>query len=159
MVMNQLESDDVTCVYPDQCSFNLSSDDIFKMLLHNFKRHYTTNRAPLGLYLHSTWFKSQDHLDAFSKFVDWALKLKDVYFVTNKQAIQWMKEPMTTATLAQFKPWQCNPPRQFEPHEQTCIYPNSCKLHSRVLQQDRYLKTCNECPPEYPWIRNEFGLN
>lgn len=158
MVMNQLEVDEVSCVYVDQCPANLSGDDIFHMFMHNFKRHYSSNRAPLGLYFHSTWFKRQEYMDAFSKFLDYVLKLPDVYFVTNHQAISWLKEPTPSSQLASFQPWQCKA-RQFEPHEVTCVYPNSCKLHSRVLQQDRYLKTCNECPSEYPWIRNEFGLN
>lgn len=91
MVMNQLEIDDGSCVYVDQCPANLNGDDIFHMFLHNFKRHYSTNRAPLGIYLHSTWFKRQDYMDAFSKFVDYVLKLPDVYFVTNHQAIGWLK--------------------------------------------------------------------
>lgn len=91
MVMNQLEVDDVTCVYVDQCPANLSGDDIFHMFLHNFKRHYSTNRAPLGLNFHSTWFKRQDYMDAFSRFLDYVLKLPDVYFVTNHQAISWLK--------------------------------------------------------------------
>lgn len=158
MVMNQLEVDDVSCVYVDQCPSNLSGDDIFLMFMHNFKRHYSTNRAPLGLYFHSTWFKRQEYMEAFSKFLDYVLKLPDVYFVTNHQAIGWLKDPTPNEQLLKFEPWQCKA-RNFEPHEITCTYPNSCKLHSRVLQQDRYLKTCNECPAEYPWIRNEFGLN
>lgn len=158
MVMNQLESDESTCVYVDQCPANLNGDDIFHMFMHNFKRHYSSNRAPLGLYFHATWFKRQDYMEAFSKFLDYVLKLPDVYFVTNHQAIGWLKDPTPSSQLATFQPWQCKA-RQFEPHEVTCTYPNSCKLHSRVLQQDRYLKTCNECPAEYPWIRNEFGLN
>lgn len=156
--MNQLESDDVTCVYVDQCPANLNGDDIFKMFTHNFKRSYNTNRAPMGLYFHSTWFKRQEYEDAFSRFLDYVLKLPDVYIVNNHQAINWMKDPTPTNQLVDFQPWKC-PPRQFEPHEETCTYPNSCRLHSRVLQQDRYLKTCNDCPEEYPWIRNEFGLN
>lgn len=158
MVLNQLESDDVTCVYTDQCPGNLNSEDIFKMFMHNFKRHYSTNRAPLGLNFHSTWFKRLDYMEAFSKFLDYVLKLPDVYFVTNQQAIRWMREPVPNKELLSFQQWQCNA-RQLEPHELTCTYPNSCKLHSRVLQQDRYLTTCQECPPEFPWIRNEFGLN
>lgn len=158
MVMNQLETDDVTCVYADQCPANLNGDDIFQMFMHNFKKHYSQNRAPLGLYFHSTWFKRPDYMEAFSKFLDYVLKLPDVYFVTNHQAIAWMKQPTPSNQVSSFQPWQCKP-KKFEEHEITCVYPNSCKLHSRVLQQDRYLKTCNECPAEFPWIRNEFGLN
>lgn len=75
MVMNQMEIDDVTCVYADQCPPSLNGDDIFHMFIHNFKRHYSSNRAPMGLYFHSSWFGRQDYVDAFSRFVDYVLKL------------------------------------------------------------------------------------
>lgn len=80
MVMNQLEIDDVACVYADQCPANLNSDDIFHMFIHNFKRHYSSNRAPLGLYFHSNWFNRDDYVEAFSKFVDYVLKLPGMIF-------------------------------------------------------------------------------
>jgi len=157
MVMNPLEVDEVTCVYLDQCPANLNADDIYHTFVHNFKRHYNTNRAPLGLHFHSTWFKNEEYLEAFFKFMDFIEKFQDVYFVTNHQAIQWMRTPVPNSEVANFAPWQCKP-RKFETNEVTCTYPNSCKLHSRVLQQYRYLTTCTECPAQYPWIRNEFGL-
>lgn len=75
MVMNQMEIDDVTCVYADQCPPSLNGDDIFHMFIHNFKRHYSSNRAPMGLYFHSSWFNRQDYIDAFNKFVDYVLQL------------------------------------------------------------------------------------
>lgn len=159
MVMNQLEVDDGrTCVYADQCPANLNGDDVYRMFMHNFKRHYSTSRAPLGLYFHSGWFKKPEYMDVFVKFLQFLEKLPDVYFVTNNQAIEWMRNPTPVHQLHNFEPWKC-PPKQLDPHEVTCSYPNSCKLHSRVLQQDRYLMTCNECPKQYPWIRNELGLD
>ena len=159
MVMNQMEADDSrTCVYVDQCPANLNADDIYQMFMLNFKRHYSTSRAPLGLYFHSSWFNRNDYYEAFQKFVQFLLELPDVYFVTNAQAIEWMKDPTPINELHNFKPWQCDE-RDLELHERTCSYPNSCKLNSRVLQQDRYLMTCSPCPAQYPWIRNEFGLD
>lgn len=84
-------------------------------------------------------------------------KLPDVYFVTNHQAIQWMRDPTPTSQISQFEPWSCKA-KQLDGNEIACNIPKSCKLRSRILQQDRYLSTCNECPAQYPWIRNEFGL-
>jgi hypothetical protein len=49
----------------DSCPPHLSGDEIYNMLIHNFKRHYNTNRAPYGLYFHTTWFKKPEHLAAF----------------------------------------------------------------------------------------------
>lgn len=86
-------------------------------------------------------------------------KLNDVYFVTNYQAIQWIRYPTPSSQINQFDPWSCSKPKLLEPQEIACNLPHTCKLQSRVLQQDRYFVTCNECPAQYPWIRNEFGLD
>ncbi|XP_055638342.1 chitin deacetylase 1 [Toxorhynchites rutilus septentrionalis] len=158
MVMNQLEAGEYTCGMVDTCPPNMSGEDVYKMFMHNFKRHYHSNRAPYGLYFHSTWFRKQEYLDAFLKFLDDMQKHPDVYFVTNHQAIEWIRSPTPLNQLGHFEPWHCEP-KQLEPNEIACSLPHTCKLHSRVLQQDRYLFTCNECPVQYPWIRNEFGLD
>ncbi|XP_013100178.2 chitin deacetylase 1 [Stomoxys calcitrans] len=159
MVLNQLEAGDYTCAMIDSCPPHLNGEDIYRMLTHNFKRHYLSNRAPLGLYFHAAWFKKSEYLNAFMKFVDDLQKLPDVYFVTNQEAIQWMRNPTSNNLLYQFEPWSCKAKKHLEPNEKVCNHPNICKLRSRVLQQDRYLYTCKECPPQYPWIRNEFGLD
>ena len=36
----------------------------------NSRRHYDTNRAPLGLYFHTLWFKQKKNRAAFRKFLD-----------------------------------------------------------------------------------------
>lgn len=65
LVLNQLEAGDYTCGVVDSCPPHLSGEDIYRMLTHNFKRHYLSNRAPYGLYFHSTWFKKVDYLNGF----------------------------------------------------------------------------------------------
>ncbi|CAD6999373.1 unnamed protein product [Ceratitis capitata] len=157
MVINQLEVGEFTCGMIDSCPSQLSGEDVYRMLTHNFKRHYLSNRAPFGLYFHATWFKNNDYLQAFLHFMDDLQKLPDVYFVTNQQAIQWMRQPTTNSQLHTLEAWGCKIP-QLDSREKVCNIANTCKLRSRVLQQDRYLYTCNECPAQYPWIRNEFGL-
>lgn len=49
----------------DSCPPHLSGEDVYRMLTSNFKRHYNTNRAPFGLYFHTTWFKRPEYLAAF----------------------------------------------------------------------------------------------
>ncbi|XP_049306369.1 chitin deacetylase 1 isoform X1 [Bactrocera dorsalis] len=158
IVINQLEVGDFTCGMIDSCPSQLNGDDVYRMLSHNFKRHYLSNRAPFGIYFHATWFNNNNYLEAFLRFMDDMRQLTDVYFVTQQQVIQWMRRPTITPNLNTFEPWSCKP-RQWESTEVVCSIPNTCKLRSRVLQQDRYLYTCNECPTQYPWIRNEFGLD
>lgn len=65
LVMNQLAAEGYTCAMVDSCPPHLSGNEIYNMLHHNFQRHYTSNRAPLGLYFHTTWFKRPDYLKAF----------------------------------------------------------------------------------------------
>lgn len=48
------------------------------------------------------------------KFMDEMVKLPDVWFVTNWQAIEWMKKPIPVNQLNQFEPWNCK--------RQVCIY-------------------------------------
>ncbi|GLV35088.1 Chitin and LDLR binding deacetylase 3 [Carabus blaptoides fortunei] len=157
MVMNQLEANEYTCAMVDSCPPHMNGEDIYKMLNHNFKRHYLSNRAPYGLYFHTSWFKKPEYLAAFTKFLDEMNKLPDVWFVTNWQAIQWIRHPTPINQLNNFQPWTCK--KHLDVTELACNLPNICKLQSRIHQQERFLYTCTECPQQYPWIRNEFGIN
>ena len=49
----------------DSCPSYGSEDETYDMLMHNFKRHFNSNRAPLGLYFHTSWFKKRLNLRAF----------------------------------------------------------------------------------------------
>lgn len=91
-------------------------------------------------------------------FLDELLNLPDVYFVTYHQVLEWMKRPTPVVQLKKFQPWQCRP-RYFEDFEIACTKANTCKLPSKVLEHDKYMITCNDCPKSYPWIRNEFGFD
>ena len=41
----------------DSCPPYFSEEELTEMFMQNFQRHYDTNRAPLGLYFHTLWFK------------------------------------------------------------------------------------------------------
>ncbi|XP_074030666.1 chitin and LDLR binding deacetylase 3 [Leptinotarsa decemlineata] len=155
--LNPMEVKGYTCSMVDACPSNLSAIEVYEMLTHNFKRHYLSNRAPFGLHFHSSWFKNPEYLAAFQKFLTETLRHPDVWFVTNNQAIEWMKRPTSLNQLHTFEPWNCK--KHFEKAEIACNSPNICQLHSRVFQQNRYLRTCSDCPQKYPWIRNEFGFD
>jgi len=157
------------------------------MLMLNFKRHYLSNRAPFNLRFRASWFQNPMHLYAFNvsrseiivalsvrrsesrlmrlcvyafmnqRFVDDLLRLDDVFLVTSHQVVEWMRRPTPLNETNDFVPWQCKD-RHLEPSEMACELPNSCKLFSKVLQSYRYLHTCFECPKQYPWLRNEFGV-
>merc|ERR1712071_370775 len=50
----------------------------YAFLNHNFDRHYTTNRAPLGLLYHAAWLKNNpEMLDSFLFWIDETLSKYD----------------------------------------------------------------------------------
>ena len=59
----------------------------------NFYRHYNSNRAPLGLFFHATWFSNKKNRWAFRKFLDEMVARPDTYLVSTWEVIQWMRNP------------------------------------------------------------------
>jgi len=158
MPLNQIVMEDFSCAMIDSCPPYFSESELTEIFMKNFRRHYDTNRAPLGLYFHTLWFKQTKNKNAFKKFLVEMVKMKDVYIVSNWEAIQWMRDPTPLSQMETFSPWNtCEEPVPVE--KQACNIPRICKLYSRELRKERFLYTCTECPQTYPWIRNEFGLD
>ncbi|KAF5292234.1 hypothetical protein FQA39_LY14049 [Lamprigera yunnana] len=155
MVLNQLLVHNYSCAFVDSCLTNFASEESHTILMKNFKRHYYTNRAPFGLYFHSSWFRNEQNLIALEKFLDDIIKQPNVWFVTNWQAIEWIKKPVPSNHVHDLKHWSCK--KHLENAEKACDTPNECKLYSTVLHKQKYLYTCSPCPDQYPWIKNEFG--
>ncbi|CAH0562127.1 unnamed protein product [Brassicogethes aeneus] len=133
------------CSMGDACSNPPDSDGVFKMLTKNFQRHYTTNRAPFGLFYHAAWFTQPHHKEGFIKFIDSILAMKDVWLVTNWQALQWVRDPTPSGRLGNFQPFQCD----FSDRPKRCNNPKVCNLwHKSGV---RYMRTCQPCPEIYPW--------
>ncbi|KAJ0174591.1 hypothetical protein K1T71_009699 [Dendrolimus kikuchii] len=157
MVINALLNGDEVCPTLETCPSTLCADDLYDILINNFKRHYLKNRAPFGIHFNSTMLKNSEYLGVFKKFMGEVLKLPDVYFVTYKEVIDWIKRPTPVVQIKKFQPWLCKR-QHFEDSEIACHKPRTCKLPSKVLEHDKYMITCTECPKTYPWIRNEFGF-
>ncbi|OXU32100.1 hypothetical protein TSAR_002941, partial [Trichomalopsis sarcophagae] len=154
--INPLFVEDQHCQTLETCSINLNEDEIYGALMNNFKMHYSSNRAPLGLHFQTSWLQTPSNYLALSKFIDDVLRLPDVYFVSNQQVLEWMRNPTSLDHIRAFKPWHCFD-KKFDTYEIVCDVPNTCKLPSRILKTHRYLHTCYDCPKQYPWLRNEFG--
>jgi hypothetical protein len=70
----------------DSCSNIQTGEQFGRLLRHNFNRHFSTNRAPLGLHFHASWLKSKrEFKDELIKFIEEMLKRNDVYFVNMLQ--------------------------------------------------------------------------
>ena len=88
--------------------------------------------------------------------MDTVLGNKDVWFVTNWQAVEWMRNPVTNGEISSFDFWGCW--KQSRNREMFCANPNTCNVYSGVFRENRTLNTCSKCPKVYPWVRNEFGV-
>jgi len=155
--LNQLKAGEYTCAMLDQCPPFHDEDEVFDLLMHNFQRHYDTNRAPFGLFFHTIWFKYKKNIKAFERFLNEVQKLPDVYFVTNQEMISWMRDPTPSSQINSFEPWKCadTVPRE----DLACNIAEVCQLRSRAVRGERWLHTCFDCPEVYPWIKNEFGID
>jgi len=146
------------CAMVDSCSNIRSGDQFYNFLTHNFYRHFDQNRAPLGLFFHSSWLKNNpEFLDAFLYWIDEVLaNHPEVYFVTQTQVIQWIQDPVTVEAARNFPAWQekCSPGPRTE-----CLVPNACKLANdkELPGQQLVMYTCTRCPNQYPWKNDPYG--
>ncbi|CAH0695012.1 unnamed protein product [Spodoptera exigua] len=133
------------CSMGDACANPPEAENVYKMILKNFDRHYTTNRAPFGLYYHAAWFTQPHHKEGFIMFLDFINQMQDVWIVTNWQALQWVRDPTPISRLNNFQPFQCN----YQDRPKKCNNPKVCNLwHKSGV---RYMRTCQPCPEVYPW--------
>lgn len=127
---------------------------IFHLLIFVF---LFSNRAPFPMAYHSAWFTTAHHKAGFLRFIDEVLTFGDVFFVTNQQALQWMRQPTKLANIDRFQQWQCPQHQSSAVTKKVleCLRPNIClvkfrKKNNNVLGS-RYFKTCQVCPTFYPW--------
>ena len=73
------------CNTVDSCTDSTSAPEVYELLMSNFERHYSTNRAPFNVFITPAWFAKEMNAKAFRKFLDTVLVNKDVYFVTMSQ--------------------------------------------------------------------------
>ncbi|XP_075969225.1 chitin deacetylase-like 5 isoform X6 [Anticarsia gemmatalis] len=133
------------CSMGDACANPPEAENVYKMILKNFDRHYTTNRAPFGLFYHAAWFTQPHHKEGFIMFLDFINQMPDVWIVTNWQALQWVRDPTPVNRLNNFQPFQCN----YQDRPKKCNNPKVCNLwHKSGV---RYMRTCQPCPEVYPW--------
>ncbi|XP_042880925.1 BRD4-interacting chromatin-remodeling complex-associated protein-like isoform X4 [Penaeus japonicus] len=139
------------CSMGDACTTPPDAEGVYKMLIKNFERHYTSNRAPFGLYYHAAWFTTPHHKEGFIAFLDTITAMDDVWLVTNWQLLQWMRDPQPLSTIKNFAPFGCN-----YPERKRCTSTKVCNVwHKGGV---RYMRTCQQCPEKYPWTGNT-GVN
>jgi len=166
MVMNELDRRDdpkfdetlTGCHYVDQCANLVNRKQFRNFLDNNLARHYSTNRAPLGLHFTSGFFETRR--DFLTEFADWVAEksaIGDYYFVTMQQVLSWMTAPTENAAINNFGEWKDKCDVKGLPY---CSLPNPCpsKVPRYFPTEDQmFLYTCEECPRTYPWLYDPFG--
>merc|ERR1719334_1120017 len=125
-----------SCPMLDACRYDENAESIQRMLTKNFLRHYTSNKAPFPMFYHAAWFRLRPHREeALLRFLDSILELPDVYMVTSRQLIDWVKNPKP---ISEPQPSLACPEQGERP---ICgERKHHCKYGSRGLY------TCSECP-------------
>jgi len=145
------------CGLVSSCT-NVQEVSQFRTLLeYNFKRHYTTNRAPLVLAFNPSWLVlNKGFVQELSNWMDSVLSQQnDVYFVTGTEILLWMTEPTALLDIKEFPPWKEKCQVGGQP---ACSRPNVCPLTSRELPfETNRLHTCMQCPRFYPWLQDLNG--
>lgn len=123
--------------------FSGTADEISDWLIKEVNRIRTVYRAPLTLLVNSYWFEFTEHsYEALKQFLVKAVALKDIFFVSQSQVIDFMKNPIK---LKDYK--TPKPDHNARCQAQECIF----------KEKDRYMKSCTPCPDEYPWLDNPEG--
>merc|ERR1711922_77906 len=145
------------CHLVSSCSNIYFKDQFRDLLVHNFNRHYDSNKAPLSLSFDPSWLISNKGFD--NVLEDWMDEVlanyPDVYFVTELMVIQWMQKPTGTSALRDFADWK---EKCLVGGQPSCNLPNACPLTTREIPGAEFrLHTCMPCPKTYPWIADPTG--
>ncbi|KAL4439995.1 hypothetical protein ABPG75_002996 [Micractinium tetrahymenae] len=74
-----------------------TDESAFDILKRNFDATYAGNRAPFPIFVHSPYL--QDNLGDVQRFIDYAAAKPNTYFVTMRQMLAWMTNPVPLGQL------------------------------------------------------------
>jgi len=161
---SDFDDDQAGCVTVDGCNTIRSATQLYNVLTHNFVRHYTSNRAPMTIYLHAAWFDTNpDMLEAFLYWIDETLSdYPDAYFLTYRQVLEWIQKPVKASQVSKrnLEGWsdRCTSNSQSLEDLISCRQAQNCKLPSPAHNGAPHrLHTCLPCPDIYPWLGNPTG--
>ncbi|XP_033758617.1 uncharacterized protein LOC117340907 [Pecten maximus] len=101
--------DEQFCVYTDGCYKRPNNtEEAYNFIIDNFNRHYQGNRAPFGIHMHMGWFFQPYTRTGMDRAIQDMLKNEDVYIITAKQVLEWMKHPTKLSGMNHFEYWNCD---------------------------------------------------
>ncbi|KAI6211169.1 hypothetical protein M3Y96_00405400 [Aphelenchoides besseyi] len=137
---------------------NETTDHVLYYMFRNFNRAYSQNRAPYVLNLNAEFLQSHGGIGmrALENFLGLMRQYRDVYFMTLRELIEWMKNPQSVDQLAQRS--GCQVHMYAPPSSRVCTQPNKCIYQTPTLgSKEHQFLSCNTCPMIYPWTGNPTG--
>ncbi|KAK0551057.1 hypothetical protein OC846_003435 [Tilletia horrida] len=97
-------------------------NDVLKWMKNTFLDHYNTNRQPFGLYSHPIHLATgypgladpTAMINMINSFLDWATtnsSMQNVWIVSNRQVLAYMKNPVPASQLNTLPEFQCGVPQ------------------------------------------------
>nr|ACP18827.1 chitin deacetylase 1 [Chrysomela tremula] len=134
------------CNSLSSCNMTGTADQIADWLCNEIVKVKDNTRVPLTLSVNSYWFEfTNNSLAGLTQCLDTLQDSSDVFLVTHKQVIDWVKNPVK---LADFQT------------EDASDQVSNCNEYNCSLMKDgktMYMKTCVSCPAAYPWLGNPNG--
>lgn len=123
---------------------DLTSKLLEEMLIDNFKRHYTTNKAPFVINIETIWFEQFGEMltEALVNFVNKLTspksdltKKNDIYLVSISKIIEWIEYPTPINVIASKWLWDCD--GTYYDYDETCETVKRLKENSVELEEMR----------------------
>ncbi|KAF9170083.1 hypothetical protein BGX21_009348 [Mortierella sp. AD011] len=134
----------------------IPSDIVADVLRKNFDRHYTGNRAPFGIFLHPVHVGNATQL--YNDLFSYARSFPDVWFVTNQQLLEWMKNPVPASQMADQPYMKCTLPAIGKEICNGLDDTNSGTIDKGVLETCNFVagpwSTCYGCPKTSPTVED-----
>lgn len=113
-LIRQYTVNGVPCSMTDDCNpasranTPASIADVVAFLKKNFQRHFSRNRAPFMISLHSTWFDNVPaSLQGLQQFMRELSATQDVWQVSVTQMLDWVRNPKPVDRLHELPSWKC----------------------------------------------------
>ncbi|KAJ8961138.1 hypothetical protein NQ318_008818 [Aromia moschata] len=124
------------------CKTKGTADEIAEWLVGEVEQVRQSTRVPLDLLVGENWFSTiSSSWEGFNKALNTLSTYSDVYFVSQKQVLDWMKNPVPLSSYS----------TQTESRNAECNE-YSCELKKEEEATDIYMTSCIACPEVYPWL-------
>ncbi|XP_033749623.1 uncharacterized protein LOC117334236 [Pecten maximus] len=96
------------CVYVDGCMNIPPNEELaYRFLMDNFNSYYQREKIPFGINMHPSWFYTNDRLNAMDRFITYLVSRPDVFILSVRKTLEWLKDPTPLSRINGFQPWQC----------------------------------------------------